>query len=582
MSELAYRDFDQALAEYDQVVDTQSPLPSDAEAIGLVQPRTVSIEIDQTIRDDTALRDKRPVENVTLASNALRNDGDIEIHSVPHARDNDLTIDDQGSVRGEGVGVHALRFTASDHGTPEGSPIPGSETDTSESGMSPDDPKQKVATEFRRIIEQHGHDTDSDIRQFFDLTLSGRDTPDEIRMRTFRSSADGLHVVMVDPPSASEATKFVSVPGVMVAGSGSINVDRLERYRGLTNEQILSRMGVEPDSATLTQLATALSKCERTERPTRIKLPTEEERAAYNLERANRIRLINSAAAEAAGQPYRATTKAGPYHDDFKDILARADRKLAEISAATGIKLTSENLVPESYQSRDAKLRNDELYRYQDGRRALADIIWERRALIRGLVRDKLDMADQMIPDGLFTEPKYLQMGGNHQACFNACFRMVCDDITGQSLSEHEVVQALERTHGASLVDDAVYMKMLESKAVEEASGYSVRSVGFIGADLEYVSKLASIVKDKRPDAKVYSIVSLETESGGNSDIWHTNVLLGADNDKVYCHDPTSTVYGAANRPIRKEDFVRRWATTHNRGYVVFAVPKNRQAHAAA
>lgn len=582
MSELAYRDFDHALAEYDQVVDTQPPLPSDAEAIGLMQPHTASVEIDQTSRDDTALRDQRPIENVTLTNNALRNDGDIEIHSVPHARDADPTINDHGSVREAGVGVQALRFTATDHSTPEDNPLPGTETDTSESGMSPDDPKQKVATEFRRIIEQHGHDTDSGIRQIFDLTLSGRDTPDAIRMRTIRSSADGSHVVMGDPPSAAEAMKFASTPGVMVAGSGSITVDRLDQYRGLSDEQILNRMGVVPDSATLTQLSTALSECERIERPTRIKLPTEEERAAYNFERANRIRLINSAAAEAADQPYRATTKAGPYHDDFKDILARADRKLAEISATTGIKLTSENLVPESYQSKDAKSRNDELYRYRDGRRALADIIWERRALIRGLVRDKLDMADQKIPDGLFTEPKYLQMGGNHQACFNACFRMVCGDITGQSLSEHEVVKALESTHGASLVDDDVYMKMLESKAVEEASGHSVRSVGFIGADLEYVSKLASIVKDKRPDAKVYSIVSLETESGGNSDIWHTNILLGADKDYVYCHDPTSTVYGAPNRQIYKEDFVRRWATTHNRGYVVFALPKNRQAQAAA
>lgn len=585
MSESTYREIDHALSEYEQAVGMQESAPTDATTNGLIRSRTgVTGDNGEAARAEGELLTKPLIEDAELTGNELQNDGKVEVIPAQSTGNHDRTVKSQNEEREPKLGRQVLRAPeATDHDKRGDSSQVDQEVRNAAADLVHDgDPRQIVAMEFRRVIERHGHDTDSADRKIFDLVLSGEDVPPAIRMRKVMASADGRHIAMGGDPPASEASRFADVPGVMVARSGGVNVDRLARYSGQTYEQILGSMGSEPDTDTLAMLANALKVCEVGESRRRIDLPTEEERAEYNRIRAVRVRLINEAASEAAGSQCDAPAKAGPYHGDFKDILTSVDQQLARINSATGLSLTSESLVPQSYQSREAKRQNNALSTFRDGHRALAEIIWARRRLIRDLVDDKIDMSDQRIPEGLLVEPRYLRMGSDHQACFNACFRMVCGDITGQTLSEHEVSDAIEKVHGISLVADGEYMKILESDAVGEISGYSVRSVEFFGADLDYVTRLASIVKNKRPDAKVYSVVSLATELEGNFDIWHTNVLLSADNDYVYCHDPSSANRGAPNRPIKKEAFVRRWATAYNRGHLVFAVPKNKGVKVAA
>jgi len=85
------------------------------------------------------------------------------------------------------------------------------------------------------------------------------------------------------------------------------------------------------------------------------------------------------------------------------------------------------------------------------------------------------------------------------------------------------------------------------------------------------VHKIASKIRDTRPGASVTSIITLQTEKSHRENIWHTNMLLSATEDEVIVHDPTDQLQGAAERPLDREDFYKRWAVALNRAHLIIA-----------
>ena len=92
------------------------------------------------------------------------------------------------------------------------------------------------------------------------------------------------------------------------------------------------------------------------------------------------------------------------------------------------------------------------------------------------------------------------------------------------------------------------------------------------GTNLDTLDKLSTGIKLKTPGAKVFCIVNLQTETSRIKDIWHTNILLGANAEEVVTHDP-SDHYDVV-MPFKhqsKQAFHERWAIAFNRAHLIVA-----------
>lgn len=172
----------------------------------------------------------------------------------------------------------------------------------------------------------------------------------------------------------------------------------------------------------------------------------------------------------------------------------------------------------------------------------------------------------------------YAQQNGQEgmRECFNACFRMVFNDLTDLDITQDEVRVAMNMTGNVGVVDDQEYLKVFTDPGFRELSSHACKVVNFLGADLGVIDKTVRAIRAKQPGAKVYSIASMLSETGTrDSDhlIWHTGVLLYADEERVVLHDPKESG-GRRGRNLGKDEFLRRWGMAFNSVYLVIAAQR--------
>ena len=262
----------------------------------------------------------------------------------------------------------------------------------------------------------------------------------------------------------------------------------------------------------------------------------------------------------------------GPLYDDFMKILQDVDARIKEVDP----EFTAEHIVPQSYQSREARIAVHQLETEQ--KRALYKIAASKIAsLQRFAVGEKGSiLREQTISSGSLDVPHYAQQredwdhGDSARGCANACFRMVFGSITGWAPSQAAVSESLADHYGSSIVDDSVYAGMYQTEVFHEICDKDVVTIELIGADFKTIDTLASRLKQKRPDGEVYCTINLASRTAG-ADVWHTCVLLEAGGGTVTYHDP-SNQNGGAYRQSSDSDFLRRWAVSYNRAVLTIAV----------
>lgn len=191
------------------------------------------------------------------------------------------------------------------------------------------------------------------------------------------------------------------------------------------------------------------------------------------------------------------------------------------------------------------------------------------------------EQGSHQLSAGLLDRPVYERQSYDAGArlCFQACFRMVTDTVSDRFFGEDQVERALKHnghSNSNGIVDDDTYLNMLCSSSFAEHCQDRITVNSFIGIDLATIGKVAQGIKAQRADRRVFGIVSLLSETveytGGR--VWHTGVLLEADEGTVTYHDPSGEEgVGRANRCIDKDIFLRRWAHTFNRCHLVTATP---------
>lgn len=261
----------------------------------------------------------------------------------------------------------------------------------------------------------------------------------------------------------------------------------------------------------------------------------------------------------------------GPHLPLFNEHLRDIHQQLKEFDPQLGTdcfaalpyrsQQTKEVLAQYSYREKD-ELRTL-LRRHRSGLRGVVDEVTSKTAHLT-LQRGQLDI------------PSYqFQQNGDEgiRECFNACFRMVFNDLTDLDVTQSEVRWAMNTSGNVGVTDAQEYLKVFADPGFRELSGHACKVVNFLGADLSTIDRTVQAVRTKQPDAKVYSIVSLLSETGTRETdnlIWHTGVLLYADNDRVVLHDPKE-YGGSRGRNLIKDDFLYRWGMTFNNAYLVIA-----------
>jgi hypothetical protein len=109
----------------------------------------------------------------------------------------------------------------------------------------------------------------------------------------------------------------------------------------------------------------------------------------------------------------------------------------------------------------------------------------------------------------------------------------------------------------------------MKTPAFKDTYNKQVHTVEYVGADFEHIQKAASLIKQRHPESRVYCLVNLGSASDPTI-IWHTSILLAADEQRVTYHDPSS-VTGGAFHTVHKKIFLTRWAQTYNRAKLIIS-----------
>lgn len=261
----------------------------------------------------------------------------------------------------------------------------------------------------------------------------------------------------------------------------------------------------------------------------------------------------------------------GPHASHFVDIMQRSEERIKGIDPS----FTPEHTMPFGYQSQEVRSQLFGVDR--EIRCQLEAAANMRREEIHELVGTELQQAfsEQEIPVGLLDIPYYTQQSEDWigsdaiRGCSNACFRMVFGAISGWLPSQTAVSENLMERYGTAVVDDSTYSSLYQTEIFSEICDKSVATYELIGADLAVIEKITTKLKKKRPSAEVYCTVNLASETAGEA-VWHTCVLLSAENGVVVHHDP-SNYNGGAYKSIPLEQFVSRWALAYNRAVLTIA-----------
>jgi hypothetical protein len=256
---------------------------------------------------------------------------------------------------------------------------------------------------------------------------------------------------------------------------------------------------------------------------------------------------------------------------DFKEIMTFTAGRLEE----TDPSLTPEYLMPYHYRSPEA---NAKVNRDPDLQDEIGVIRNERHRLFVKLAKETAlpRLETQTIPNGTLAVPPYSsqdehapgEMVGISKGCTGACFRMMLAGITGWAPSQHTLNYQLKSQFGTEVVEDVVYDKLFQTEAFGEMCRRDILTLDIMGADFELIRKLAAKVTAQRPQADVFCMVNLSSLSL-DKNVWHSNLLLEADDEKVVTHDPLRRKGAFYEQPY--EEFARRWAVAYNRAKLVIA-----------
>ena len=259
----------------------------------------------------------------------------------------------------------------------------------------------------------------------------------------------------------------------------------------------------------------------------------------------------------------------GPYLDDFGGIMAHVGEKLTALDDS----LTPEYAMPAGYRSPEVNMRMGRLRpRVVDAISALQD---ERRQMIDALVSGRILPAAnaQTIPGGVLSEPPYhtQDVDGRSiaQDCVGTCFRMAFEGVTGWAPPQRLLNSQLRWRYGSAKVDDEVLMGVFQTEAFKAMCDKQVATYELMGTDLDQIGRLTTNAKKKWPESDVYCMVYQSSKTVKDSNIWHSNMLLGAENGVVVTHDPREA-YGP-NSEQSYEEFIDRWAVSYNRAHLIIA-----------
>lgn len=305
----------------------------------------------------------------------------------------------------------------------------------------------------------------------------------------------------------------------------------------------------------------------------RNRIPHAYYRCANNLEIQDQIDYFTESFQEVRTASYPKNLR-GPYYDQTAQILNAEGEILKKLHPS----LKPEHLMPVSYMPDNAYIELNDMDLPRELQWQMGQIMETRLINLRalGAKQAELPAAIDLGAEVLDTPPYLFQGDGKafqaSKGCFNACFRMVFSGITGEFPHERAIESALSSVYGNGIVEDDVYLRIFETTSFKELfPDTDVQVLTLTGADLDTIAKITQKVKIKRPDSKVFCIVSLQTELGPRESIWHTNVLLGATQDTITTHDPSYGHTGQANRTLRTREFHERWAVAFNRAHLIVA-----------
>lgn len=261
-------------------------------------------------------------------------------------------------------------------------------------------------------------------------------------------------------------------------------------------------------------------------------------------------------------------TTFGPHHKDINNILSNCSKLLTSIDPGLPIEV----LVPHSYQSYETQQLMRQLkYGDQETHRKIMALRRARRATLDNFAVTQMPLLEvQELAPGVLDKPDFVRQYST-TACVGTNFIMVMDAITGSRTNPEAFRRQVSRVHNSEMIRDDDFLKILNTPAFTERFGKTAKAFSFLGADIEMINKIAQDIREKLDVKKVLCVVSLLSETYENPEdpaVWHSSVLLSADNEHVFVHDP-SAHHGYPNRKIPKADFYRRWIQAYFRGYIV-------------
>jgi hypothetical protein len=287
--------------------------------------------------------------------------------------------------------------------------------------------------------------------------------------------------------------------------------------------------------------------------------------------RAVQARFFEDALGQSAQSEAISRHVCGPYYNNFNAIASEVDGRIKELDPT----LTPEHIMPLAYQSNEVREKIASGGELVYGLKRVAK---HRQELLDKVATDNITpvLRTQQISSGSLDEPPYYRQQEDWKdyraarGCANACFRMIFGAITGWTPLESAVAESLEARYGTPIVDDSVYNGIYGTEAFKEICDRKVRSIEIIGADFETIQNLTIKLKQRQPEVKVYCTLSLASRNTDKS-AWHSCVLLGAADDQVAYHDPSSFL-GGANITECYDTFAARWAAAYNRALLTIVL----------
>lgn len=247
----------------------------------------------------------------------------------------------------------------------------------------------------------------------------------------------------------------------------------------------------------------------------------------------------------------------GPLFDKIVKILRSVEAQLRTVSQDLPVGLTK------------AVMTIDERTMYEalsEPEREAVDAVREtRKQSIDTFIKDEVTPLtlhqDQVVE---FSSPKNYHQQEFKRSCVAANFRMIFESITGQLISEGDIME-LGRKFGflkeeeipGEVFDKETLFSIFRSKKFKELFSRNTNTLDIMGTDFNFLRKIVDKLKDQ---FDVYCIVSIKSEVA--EDGWHSVILLQADDTEVTIHDP-SQVVGSAARKLSKDEFMKRWGETY-------------------